>query len=433
MSSSTNFIILTVVTLFASQYVSCNFKLPPLVLTKVGLIQGLAAEDGDYSMFLGIPYGQVDHGNPFGVSKPYPNFKKIFKAFDDTVRCPQQEEVNKTIGELDCLQLHIYVPHSANIFNRLPVLINIHGGYFQFGQSDRSISNPKYLMRHDVIFVSLDYRLGPYGFMCLDIPEVPGNQGLKDQALALRWIKNNIKAFGGDPNQMTVIGLSAGGHSIDFHLMFGDQNIFNRAILESGSSLSATVFIDHDKEAPLTLAKYLGFETESVYEAITFLSNSSTDSVIAASNDLGLKYKPCVEKSFDGVVPFVDKNWVKSMSRNFKNKTIMFGFAKDETILNFVNPNTYLGVDIIYNKLRALFDFDEEELVRMKRLVQSFYLGDQVINETTLMDIVSFDSDITYIHPIRRTIARYLENEVANIYYYMFAYKGGRNFLQRLY
>ncbi|CAB3241200.1 unnamed protein product [Arctia plantaginis] len=115
-----------------------QLRIDPLVQTSVGLIKGLRADDGDYSMFLGIPFGQVDVNNPFGVAKPYPAFENTFEAFNDSTVCPQVEEFKDTLaGSLDCLNLNIFVPDSATSLNRLPVFFWIYGGGFING-SDQS-------------------------------------------------------------------------------------------------------------------------------------------------------------------------------------------------------------------------------------------------------------------------------------------------------
>ncbi|KOB69445.1 Uncharacterized protein OBRU01_14496 [Operophtera brumata] len=133
----------------------------------------------------------------FQPSVPHPEFDGIFEANDDSHICPQIEEFNRTLaGDLDCLRLNIFVPPTASPTNKLPVLVWIFGGRFELGFYGRLLYGPKFLVRHDIILVTINYRVGPYGFMCLNIPEVPGNQGLKDQLMALRWLHENIEAFG---------------------------------------------------------------------------------------------------------------------------------------------------------------------------------------------------------------------------------------------
>ena len=93
---------------------------------------------------------------------------------------------------------------------KLTFLFQIHGGGFCRGSSRTDLYGPDYLLQKDIVFVSFNYRLGPIGFLSLDDPklEIPGNAGLKDQILALKWVQSNIENFGGDPKQCTIFGES---------------------------------------------------------------------------------------------------------------------------------------------------------------------------------------------------------------------------------
>ncbi|XP_075972557.1 cholinesterase-like [Anticarsia gemmatalis] len=395
------------------------------VESNVGTIKGLLSDNGEYNMFMGIPYAAVNESNPFGVALAYPSFTEAFEAYDDSTMCPQVNQINSTItGSLDCLRLNVYVPTSGNVSN-LPVMFWVFGGRFQSGCGSRDLYGPDYLVHHDVIVVTMNYRLGPYGFMCLDIPEVPGNQGLKDQYLALQWVKNNIEAFGGDPNQITIFGESAGGHSIDLHLMSTRDILFNKMILQTGSALSLTVLYDADKSAPLTLASYMGFETEDIREALSFLATSNTTEVIDASIKLGIQFKPCVENSYDNVEPFISAAWINTLVPKVKDIPILMGFNRHEMASKFQSKDFTNSTEISDN-LMQIFDFTDEELNKMKTYVSHKYFGDAT-GADTKWGMIRYATDFTYIHPVHRTLKRYLENGAGNIYCYMLSYVGGRN------
>ncbi|KAK9462951.1 Alpha/Beta hydrolase protein [Lipomyces oligophaga] len=139
----------------------------------------------------------------------------------------------------DCLFLDVYVPVSVftNSTKKLPILNWIHGGGYLFGSKD-VIYNPHGLMmvaEGNMIYVALNYRLGAFGFLAGSIMkhEDVTNLGLHDQRFALEWIQNHIEKFGGDPNQVTVMGESAGGSSIYHHLTSPEKLLFKRAILQS--------------------------------------------------------------------------------------------------------------------------------------------------------------------------------------------------------
>lgn len=120
---------------------------------------------------------------------------------------------------------------------KLAVIFYVHGGGYMSGSSDWMGS--EILLDEDIVLVTTNYRLGPFGFISLNLPEYSGNMGLKDQLLALHWVNENIANFGGDRNRITIYGQSAGASAVHLHTMLPSaQNLFQRAIISSGSMLN---------------------------------------------------------------------------------------------------------------------------------------------------------------------------------------------------
>lgn len=142
-----------------------------------------------------------------------------------------------------------------------------------------------------VIFVSIAYRLGPLGFLSTGDKEISGNFGFKDQALGLKWVYDNIAAFGGDPKQITIYGNSAGAASCQIHMLNKETSkLFNRVILSSGSIFGKWAYIEKN---PLRLAVQLtekaGFSDASTYNTSKLASTlRSLDyyTIIQANNDM---------------------------------------------------------------------------------------------------------------------------------------------------
>lgn len=370
----------------------------------------------------------------FQDSTAKPPFNDVFQANDDSVVCPQVQD-GEAIGVQDCLNLHVYVPASATGASNLSVVIWIHGGYFMSGRSSESHFGPKYLVRHDIIFVAVNYRTGPYGFMCLGMNTVPGNQGLKDQLLAMKWVKNNIEAFGGNPNQITLAGNSAGAHSIDLHLASSRDIFFNKIIMQSGSFLVGTVLYEPDREAAIKIAQHLGLESNTSREAVSLLADTDAHSVIYAATELNIQFKPCVENKFFHVNPFISRSWINEPLPKVKDIPFLLGFNEYERMGYHINkvPEYYQNLDIFTDRVSHTFDFnstsivEENRLKKMEEYVRRFYLGDSALSEDVVWPIINFDSDIVYNHPIQRSIKKYLTDGAGDIFYYMFAYSGGRN------
>ena len=106
----------------------------------------------------------------------------------------------------------------------LPVMVWIHQGGFFFGHGGPSFLGPNFLLSKDIVLVTMNYRLGILGFLTTGDSVAPGNFGLKDQVLALKWVQQNIKSFGGNPNKVTIFGESAGGASVAFHALSEASN-----------------------------------------------------------------------------------------------------------------------------------------------------------------------------------------------------------------
>lgn len=362
-----------------------------------------------------------------------PVFENIFEAFDDSAMCPQFDDV--AAGTLDCLHLNVYVPTSAISTNQLPVLVWIHTGAFTSGSSGRAVYGPKFLVRHDIILVTFNYRLGPYGFLCLDTPAVPGNQGLKDQQLAFRWIKDNIAAFGGDANRITLFGQSAGSKSIDFHMHLSEEILFNQAILQSGTILTPALIKNPGRDAAFKLAEHLGYVTSDVDDALSFISTVDTNTIIASVNELGLHFEACIEQQFDGVNALVTDHPINLQVPNVRSIPLLVGCTDVEELLTYGNANDDFlrNSDIIGDIIKNSFDFENDTYFdEMKEFVKQFYLGDKDVSTETLPEIMDLASDFRAVSPLQRSIRKYFNNGADRIFYYLFSYDGERNYMKNV-
>lgn len=126
---------------------------------------------------------------------------------------------------------------------------------------------PQILLNEDVILVTINYRLGPFGFLSLDIPEYSGNMGLKDQLLAMKWVQKNIHHFGGNPNSVTLYGHSAGAVSVHMHILStASRGYFQRAIMSGASALVpwAYDYVNHTQIMKEMISKQTGTPTRNI-------------------------------------------------------------------------------------------------------------------------------------------------------------------------
>uniref|UniRef100_A0A2H8TEY6 Carboxylic ester hydrolase n=2 Tax=Melanaphis sacchari TaxID=742174 RepID=A0A2H8TEY6_9HEMI len=200
----------------------------------------------EFQAFQGIPYAKPPIGD-LRLQDPVKanSWSGILDATKEKPMCIQKnlfmyQTYNKLLGDEDCLYINVYTPkvQKKNKNDLLPVMVWIAGGGFSSGHGGMSLYGPQYLLDKDIVVASFNYRVGPLGFLSTEDDILPGNYGMKDQVLALKWVKNNIEKFGGDPNKVTIFGESAGSASVGLHLLSPlSKGLFHKAILESGTPL----------------------------------------------------------------------------------------------------------------------------------------------------------------------------------------------------
>ncbi|CAG7815107.1 unnamed protein product, partial [Allacma fusca] len=221
-----------------------------------------------YYSFTGIPY--AERAPRFEVAQPVRPWEGTRDALNYSSICPQVDPVigkpDEVLGDEDCLYLNIYVPHEERCTDdeRLPVLFHMHGGAFISGSGE--LYEPFFFMDECIVYVSANYRLGALGFLTTDDGIIAGNLGLKDNLLALKWIRDNVEYFRGDKNAVTLTGISAGGMIVS-HFMASPaaKGLFHRVIAQSGSAISPFV-MSNPKQYAVRLGKLLNCTDESSRE-----------------------------------------------------------------------------------------------------------------------------------------------------------------------
>ncbi|KAI8298238.1 hypothetical protein K4K61_011850 [Colletotrichum sp. SAR11_59] len=236
-------------------------KPPPLVKIRNGTLAGKHNPFYSQDFFLNIPFAAppVSHlrlRRPVPAS-PWPDFTRLADSYGpycmgNALRVPGIYQPDTAPMSEACLHLNIVRPASPPREPKLPVMVWIHGGGFQHGSAVDARYNGSFLVARSVamgtpvIFVSVNYRLGLFGMM--NAAGVEENLLLQDQRQALKWVQENVAAFGGDPRRVTIAGESAGAASVGYHLMARDEGLFAGAIAQSGGPFSTAPFLSEEKK-----------------------------------------------------------------------------------------------------------------------------------------------------------------------------------------
>ena len=246
----------------------------------------------------------------------------------------------KTPISEDCLYLNLWVPTKLNQTGSYSVLIWIHGGGYFLGTSTMDLYDGQILAsKNDIIVATINYRLGVLGFLHLGNEDAPGNMAMYDQILAIEWIKNNIRSFGGDPNSLTLFGHSAGAASISSHLLSPiSRHLFRRAIVQSGTVNAPWSFSTAERSTKVagTFINIAGcgpsLVNNDTISVMKCLRNTDVENLLVAQEKL-FRYR------IDGnspITPTIDGVFLPAHPKSVINESwftdveILIGTAQDE-------------------------------------------------------------------------------------------------------
>ena len=244
MNSQKRHTVLTALLILSFGLSGCADVSPETVQLKSGMVKGeiVASDTGESAIrvFRGIPYSAAPVGElRWRPPQPVNHWQDVREALEFGPACPQQlYGTDQTLSE-DCLFLNVWTP-PGGATKDAPVMVWIHGGGLNMGFSHRAFYDGSEYARQGVVLVNINYRLGPLGFLAHPSlsaesdHRVSGNYGFLDQIAALRWVQQNIASFGGDPDNVTIFGESAGGTSVAVLLSSPLANgLFDKAIIQS--------------------------------------------------------------------------------------------------------------------------------------------------------------------------------------------------------
>ncbi|KAJ8933687.1 hypothetical protein NQ318_008405 [Aromia moschata] len=343
-------------------------------------------------------------------------------------------------GDEDCLYVNVYTP-DLSPQKKFDVLIFIHGGAFMFNYG--GMYGPELILDRDVVYVTLNYRLGPLGFLSTEDDVVPGNNGLKDQILALKWIKENIEYFGGNPNSITIFGMSAGGSSVHFHLLLpASKGLFHKGISQSGTTLCPWVLLEKPLEKAKKLSSLVGCPVTDSVEMVDCLRSKPARQITLIVKH----FQPWLYNPFSPFGVVLDYNWATSPLlpdhpyKLLKNQKVadlpwMASYTSGEGLypaydfyythhLEYIdrNWNEVMPHILHYNDTVDLKHKDE-----VSQKIRQYFLQGQSLTKDTYKSLVELMSERLFIYDIEKTGRLHATAVNSPVYCYLFNYRGAHS------
>ncbi|KAG8281695.1 carboxylic ester hydrolase activity protein [Homalodisca vitripennis] len=394
--------------------------------------------------FLGVPYAKPPVGSRrFREPQPVEPWEGIRSADSFGSDCLQYSyyhvrSPNPTNGDEDCLYLNIFTPrlsHSA----KLNVIFFIHGGGFMFGAGKNV---PNYILdNNDFVHVTVNYRLGPFGFLSTEDEVIPGNNGLKDQALALKWVHSNIGRFGGDSKKITIAGLSAGGASVQLHyLSRKTRHLFHRGISVSGSALCPWVLAENSRSKAETLARSVNCSTSDSGLLLQCLQGVPAQNLLLRLEEL---FTPWFLNPFSPFGVVVEVNHDEAFLSKSPYQLLSEGDVKDAPWLTSMTTEeglfpaaTFIKNTSLLQELEQrwhviapfLLDYNNTVPVHLinnvTAQIRKTYFGNKVIGYESRRELIKMMSDRLFNVGIEKAAKLQASATKSSVYFYNFAYRG---------
>ncbi|XP_036000166.1 bile salt-activated lipase [Fundulus heteroclitus] len=325
-----------------------------VVQTEGGPVEGLNVDMGFFrtvEVFKGVPFADVP--GMWEKPRPHPGWDGVLHATKYRERCLQVTLLQtKTRGSEDCLYLNIFVPHGLSVSTNLPVMVYLFGGAFLLGASDdvealgESLYDGKEMAdRGGVVVVTVNYRVGTLGFLSTGDERLPGNYGLWDQHAAISWVRRNIRAFGGNPDNITIFGQSAGAASVSFQMLSPyNKGLFRRAITQGGVSLSPWALQKNPMALTKKIARKVGCWQTEEDEMLTCLKTADPVKLTMAGkiNLLNIFGKGPVMELLE-LAPVVDGDFIPDEPSKLFHNAAQFDYLAG---VNSMDGHMFAGIDV---------------------------------------------------------------------------------------
>lgn len=436
---------------FYTTFVIANDKIDNssiVVTTSSGPIRGFLEytlfEQRPYYAFKGIPYAEPPTGvRRFLPPMPIRPWKTPRDCLEHGPNCLQLNRNQTTVlGDEDCLHLNVYTPFELRgsvSEDLLPVMIFIHGGAWYHGSGDTNLHGPDFLINENVIIVTVNYRLGFMGFLALNSSKYSGNEGLKDQQLAIQWIHCNARAFGGDCGRTTLFGLSSGSISTQIQVRAtGSQGLFQR-VIEMSFSFDIWSMFRKETQIKEKLREQIGHENITTTELLQFLQTTEATNLV--KNFPIVRYKtdvfPRIE-SEDADHPIMLGTPEDVMYEDYgADIDVMTGFTTAEAITisswktfkEFLKNGEIQMPNVHFKREYNTTAYTEA----FAKVIQFYFPHGMIEDQDTYERYIQLLSDTHQRYFIDRKVKNLAAKSTGRTYYYRFGLNTPMNYYKNLY
>ncbi|KAJ8686631.1 hypothetical protein QAD02_022425 [Eretmocerus hayati] len=428
----------------------------PEVTTSLGRIRGSNLStrlNKTIYTFRGVRYAKSTEGQRrFKLAEPVdpwgPNI--VDDASQEGPSCPFSTVSQYLVSE-DCLRLNIYTTKLSTETDKVsrPVIVFFHpGGFYRFSAQSH-IFGPQYLLDHDIVLVTVNYRLATLGFIATGDTRAPGNLGLKDQVVALRWIQQNIGPFGGDPSSVTIAGYGAGSSSVALHLLSPmTKGLFHRAITMSGYPTTPEPLPTKQPDLVLRQASFVDCPNDNLdaaFECLKTIPHQRLGDTRAKFaewyEDPWVVWSPVVEPVIPGVERFLTDQPIDLIRRKeFHHVPVIGGTTQDDFLTLALRPyeEALAGDDSIYQNMTRNWEYaapisfnyerETEHSRKVSQGLKKFYFNDEPITSKNGKDLGMIYSHALTGFPGHVFAKSMAQNSEAPVYVYAFAYPGRYSF-----
>lgn len=329
-------------------------------------------------------------------------------------------------------------------------MVFFHGGGFMCGSGIKPFYGPDYLLEHDIVYIGANFRLGPLGFLSTGQKDAWGNFGLKDQVQVLRWIKENIAKFGGNPMSVTIFGESAGGASVTYHMQSElSEGLFHRGISQSGTNLAPWGAVAHTDVARSRAIK-LGEMMSCPIEGSNYQTMIECLRQVPASNiteafydffewdtDPMVPFPPVVEEKHDEAflteAPRFNLNlhgnkipWMTGVTSEegaMKSAPLIYNPELTNNLLK--NWNRALPISLYYDHV------SEEKQLEITNKINEFYFKNHKLTSRNQQNLTNLYTDGWFFHAMIDYLKiRFADEKRADTFVYLFTHKGACSFTE---